>query len=344
MLDIALQHVLLNMPPETSHRLTLRLLEQTPAGALRLMSRAAGCPVPGATEAWQGLGLSFANRLGLAAGLDKDGRCISAWFALGFGFVEIGTVTPKPQPGNPEPRLFRLPAASALINRMGFNNEGAQALANRLGVYRARGGDGVVGVNIGKNKDTPIEQSADDYVKALRIVHSDASYITVNISSPNTPGLRTLQAGDAMRALLEPVFACREQIGGKPLPILVKVAPDLDEQERSDVAATLQDVGADGVIATNTTLERSAVRGLTHAEEAGGLSGAPLTDRARVCVAQLRAELPKEFPIVGVGGVMRGHDAAALLEQGADLVQVYTGFIYRGVRLLREARRALASV
>jgi len=291
-------------------------------------------------------GLRFPNRIGLAAGLDKNGRCIDGFGAMGFGFVEVGTVTPKAQPGNPKPRMFRLPQADALINRLGFNNDGLDAFVANVRRARFRRDGGVLGLNIGKNAATPIERAVDDYLIGLAGVYPHADYVTVNISSPNTKNLRELQSDAALDALLSALQARRAELAdqhGRVVPMFVKIAPDLDETQVGLIAATLKRNRIDGVIATNTTVARDAVKGLPHAEEAGGLSGRPVFEASNRVIAQLRAALGKACPIIGVGGVMSGADALAKREAGADLVQVYTGFIYRGPPLVTEAARALAT-
>lgn len=289
-------------------------------------------------------GLRFPNRVGLAAGLDKNGRCIDGLGAMGFGFIEVGTVTPKAQQGNPKPRIFRLPEANALINRLGFNNEGLDAfLANvRRAHFRERGG--ILGLNIGKNAATPIERAVDDYLIGLEGVYPHADYVTVNISSPNTQNLRSLQSDEALDALLGALQQRRQQLlarHGRSVPMFVKIAPDLDGAQVGVIAATLQRHAIDGVIATNTTLARDAVQGLPHASEVGGLSGAPVAEASKRVIRALRAALGPEYPIIGVGGVLSGADAQALRAAGADLVQIYTGLIYRGPELVTEVARAL---
>jgi dihydroorotate dehydrogenase len=331
---------LFGLDPEAAHDLTLgsiAKLQNSPAMCLWQQARVDD-PVTVA-------GLRFPNRVGLAAGLDKNGRCIDGLGAMGFGFIEVGTVTPLGQPGNPKPRMFRLPARDALINRLGFNNEGLQSfIANvqRARSFRAAGG--LLGLNIGKNAATPIERAVDDYLLGLDGVYAHADYVTVNISSPNTKNLRALQSDEALDALLSALQARREQLAqqhGRRVPMFVKIAPDLDEAQVGVIAATLQKNGIDGVIATNTTLSREAVQGLPHAEEAGGLSGAPVLAASNRVIAQLRAALGAGYPIIGVGGVMSGADARSKLQAGADLVQIYTGLIYRGPELVREAALAL---
>jgi dihydroorotate dehydrogenase len=332
--------LLFGMDAERAHELTLdslARLQNTPAQCLWSGARVDD-PVAIA-------GLRFPNRVGLAAGLDKNGRCIDGLGAMGFGFIEVGTVTPKAQPGNPRPRMFRLPQAEALINRLGFNNEGLEAfLANvrRAHSFRARGG--IVGLNIGKNAATPIEQAVDDYLIGLDGVAPHADYVTVNISSPNTKNLRALQSDEALDALLSALVARRDALAkalGRRVPMFLKIAPDLDDAQIALIAATLQRHGMDGVIATNTTIARDAVQGLPHAEEAGGLSGRPVLQASNRVICALRGALGRGFPIIGVGGVMSGADARSKIEAGADLVQVYTGLIYRGPELVTEVARAL---
>jgi dihydroorotate dehydrogenase len=333
---------LFGLDPEAAHDLTLDAiarLQNTPLQCLWAQARVAD-PVTVA-------GLKFPNRLGLAAGLDKNGRCIDGLGAMGFGFIEVGTVTPLAQPGNPKPRMFRLPAAQALINRLGFNNGGLDAFVahvQRARSFRAAGG--IVGLNIGKNAATPIERAVDDYLTALEGVYPHADYVTVNISSPNTQNLRALQSDEALDALLQALQSRRLQLAqrhGRAVPMFVKIAPDLDEAQVGVIAATLLQNGIDGVIATNTTLARDAVQGQAHAEEAGGLSGRPVFEASNRVIRQLRAALGPGVPIIGVGGVMSGADARAKREAGADLVQIYTGLIYRGPALVSEAARALAA-
>ncbi len=332
---------LFGLDPERAHELTLEsiaALQNTPLQCLWQQPRVAD-PVTVA-------GLRFPNRIGLAAGLDKNGRCIDGLGAMGFGFIEVGTVTPKGQPGNPKPRMFRLPAKDALINRLGFNNEGlASFLANvqRARSFRAAGG--ILGLNIGKNAATAIEDAASDYLTCLDGVYPHADYVTVNISSPNTKNLRALQSDEALDALLGALQQRRQQLArqhGRQVPMFVKIAPDLDEAQVGVIAATLRHNGIDGVIATNTTIARDAVAGLPHADEAGGLSGRPVFDASNRVIAQLRAALGSGYPIIGVGGVLSGRDAQAKIAAGADLVQVYTGLIYKGPQLVADCARALA--
>lgn len=331
---------LFGLDPEAAHDLTmasLARLQNTPAMCLWRQPRVAD-PITVA-------GLRFPNRVGLAAGLDKNGQAIDGLGAMGFGFIEVGTVTPLAQPGNPKPRMFRITEKQALINRLGFNNQGLAAfLANVQRARSFRDEGGLLGLNIGKNAATPIERAVDDYLLGLDGVYAHADYITVNISSPNTQNLRALQSDAALDALLSALQARREQLAqqhGKRVPMFVKIAPDLDETQVGVIAATLQKNGIDGVIATNTTIARDAVQGLPHASEAGGLSGGPVLQASNRVIAQLRAALGPGYPIIGVGGVMSGADARSKREAGADLVQIYTGLIYRGPELVKEAALAL---
>lgn len=288
------------------------------------------------------LGLTFPNPVGLAAGLDKNGAHIDALLALGFGFVEVGTVTPLPQPGNPRPRMFRLPQHEAVINRMGFNNEGVDALVQN--VERAKRKAGLLGINIGKNKDTPNEDAAADYLLCLRRVYAVADYVTVNISSPNTAGLRELQEEQALRRLVGTLRDEQEKLAGqhgKRVPVLVKIAPDLSDNDIDAAGRVLGDLQVDGVVATNTTISREGVEESRRALEAGGLSGAPLMSRATTVLRMLRTRLPDNIPLVGVGGILHGADAATKQAAGASLVQLYTGLIYRGPALISECVDAL---
>jgi dihydroorotate dehydrogenase len=296
-------------------------------------------PEPLPTKA---LGLVFPNPVGLAAGLDKNGAHVDALLALGFGFVEVGTVTPKPQPGNPKPRMFRLPQHRAIINRLGFNNDGVDALVRN--VERARRKNGLLGINIGRNKDTPNESAQDDYLYCLERVYPLADYITVNISSPNTAGLRELQEEQALRRLVSTLREAQERLGaqhGKRVPMLVKVAPDLSDDDIDAAARVLGDLGVDGVIATNTTVSRIAVQDVALAHETGGLSGAPLMDKSTAVLRMLRTRLPEAIPLIGVGGILSGADAAKKMAAGASLVQCYTGLIYRGPALVGECVEAM---
>ncbi len=282
------------------------------------------------------LGLDFPNRIGLAAGFDKDAKQIDSLGRLGFGFIEVGTVTPRPQAGNPQPNLFRLVEDEALINRLGFNNEGAAAVARRLERRRYRG---ICGVNIGKNVDTPLEDSVRDYTSCLRAVYGVADYVTINISSPNTPGLRGLQAPDALRPLLSELAGLREQlqpVHGKRVPLLVKLSPDLSDEEVADAARQIVELRVDGIVATNTTTSRPATLRSPHAKEAGGLSGRPLHPRSVALLRILRTVLGRDFPIIGVGGIVSPLLGRETRAAGADLLQLYTGLIYRGPALVRE--------
>lgn len=332
---------LFGLDPEQAHDLTLAALarvQHTPL-VCAIAQQRVDDPVTIA-------GLKFPNRIGLAAGLDKNGRCIDAFGAMGFGFVEVGTVTPKAQPGNPKPRMFRLPQAEALINRLGFNNGGLEAFVANVRRARFRRDGGILGLNIGKNAATPIERAVDDYLLCLDGVYPHADYVTVNISSPNTKNLRELQSDAALDALLGALQERRTALAqqhGRSVPMFVKIAPDLDDAQVGVIAATLQKNRIDGVIATNTTIARDAVKDLPHGNETGGLSGRPVFEASNRVVTLLRTALGKAYPVIGVGGVMSGADAAKKREAGADLVQVYTGFIYRGPPLVTEAARALAA-
>ncbi len=336
---------LFGLDPETAHELTMASLARTQGTPLSLayLSSRVSDPIELA-------GLKFPNRVGLAAGLDKNARCIDGLAAMGFGFVEVGTVTPKAQPGNPKPRMFRLPEANALINRLGFNNEGLDAfLANvQRSSVRKQSTQGksslLLGLNIGKNAATPIENAVDDYLICLDGVYPHADYVTVNISSPNTKNLRALQSDEALDALLGRIAERRETLAaqhGKRVPIFVKIAPDLDEAQVDVIAATLKRHAMDGVVATNTTLSRDAVKGMRHAEEAGGLSGAPVLEASNRVIGQLRTTLGKGFPIIGVGGILSGADAVSKIKAGADVVQIYTGLIYKGPELVTSAAIAI---
>jgi len=332
---------LFGLDPEHAHEITLGALarlQNTPMQCTWAQRRVDD-PVTIA-------GLRFPNRIGLAAGLDKNGRCIDGLAAMGFGFIEVGTVTPKGQPGNPKPRMFRLPEANALINRLGFNNDGLDAFVANVKRAQFRQNGGILGLNIGKNAATPIERAVDDYLLCLDGVYPHADYVTVNISSPNTRNLRALQSDDALDALLAAVQERKTALArqhGRSVPIFVKIAPDLDDAQVGVIAATLQRHRIDGVIATNTTIARDAVKTLRHGDEAGGLSGAPVFDASNRVIAQLRAALGPAYPIIGVGGVLSAADAQAKIAAGADLVQIYTGFIYKGPALISDAARALAT-
>ena len=331
---------LFGLDPEHAHELTL-------ASLARLQNTPLQCAwaQPRVRDPVEIAGLTFPNRVGLAAGLDKNGRCIDGLAAMGFGFIEVGTVTPQAQAGNPRPRMFRLPEAQALINRLGFNNDGLAAFIANVKRARFRGQGGILGLNIGKNSVTPIERAVDDYLLCLDGVYAHADYVTVNISSPNTQNLRALQSDAALDALLGALQERKTglaQTHGRSVPIFVKIAPDLDAAQVDAIAATLQRHRIDGVIATNTTIARDGVAGLHHADEAGGLSGAPVFEASNRVIAQLRAALGPAYPIIGVGGVMSAADAQAKVAAGANLVQIYTGFIYRGPALILAAARALA--
>jgi len=333
-----LRNLLFCLPAETSHSVTLPLLDAAHAiGAAGLLAK------PPAAAQVEVMGLRFPNPVGLAAGLDKNADHIDALAALGFGFIEVGTLTPRPQPGNPKPRLFRLTAERAIINRMGFNNKGIDHAIASIQRSRFRG---ILGVNIGKNFDTPVENAVDDYLIGMRKAYEVASYLVINLSSPNTPGLRTLQFGDELQRLLQRLKQEQETLGakhGRHVPFAIKVAPDLASEEIASIAEALLQHDVECLIATNTTLDRQAVQGSVHREESGGLSGAPLTLRSTEVIRQFAAALDRRIPIIGVGGIMNGADAAAKIEAGASLVQIYSGFIYRGPELISEAVDAVRS-
>ena len=322
---------------ERAHGLGLASLEAAYRCGLSPLVATPPRPLP--TKA---LGLTFPNPVGLAAGLDKNGAHVDALLSLGFGFVEVGTVTPLPQPGNPRPRMFRLPQQQAVINRLGFNNLGVDVLVRN--VERAKRRNGLLGINIGKNKDTPNEDAVADYMVCLRRVYPLADYVTVNISSPNTAGLRELQEEQALRKLVGTLRDEQEKLAarhGKRVPLLVKIAPDLSENDIDAAARVLGDLAVDGVIATNTTISREGVEGARHAQQAGGLSGAPLMGQATTVLRMLRTRLPDTIPLVGVGGILHGADAATKQAAGALLVQTYTGVVYRGPALIAECVDAL---
>ena len=326
---------LFKLDPEVAHDLTLKSLSMLGPGAALLGAGA------DAGEAKRVMGIDFPNPVGLAAGLDKNGDYIDALGALGFGFLEIGTVTPRPQPGNPKPRMFRLPEHEAIINRLGFNNGGVERLV--ANVERASF-DGVLGINIGRNFDTPNERAADDYLACLEAVYDRATYVTVNISSPNTKNLRDLQSSEKLDELLGAVMAKRASLAGryaKVKPLLVKVAPDLEDDQVEAIASIALKHAVDGLIATNTTIAREAVAGHRHALQAGGLSGRPLFGPSTQVLRRLATALGGRIPLVGVGGILSGADAKAKIDAGASLVQLYTGFIYRGPQLIADARRSL---
>ena len=321
---------LFRLDAEKAHIVTVKLMNM--AHRLGMLSSVANGPCAPRTV----MGLSFPNMLGLGAGMDKSASAVDAWGALGFGFVEVGTLTPRPQPGNPKPRLFRLPEHEALINRMGFNNPGIHAAVAKLKRRRTRA---IVGVNISKNFDTPNEKAVDDYLACLQAAYATADYIAVNISSPNTKGLRDLQAEEAMRHLLSALK--KEQVllekkHGKNTPLLVKIAPDLNDMQVEALARVFNELGVDGVIATNTTIRRESVAEHRHAAEAGGLSGAPVREPSNLILQAFRMLLGEQIPLIGVGGIVKGADATEKLKLGASLVQIYSGLVYRGPALVRE--------
>ncbi len=324
------------LDPELTHELTLSALENAArSGALGLL---AGPPVDDPVRV---MGLQFRNRVGLAAGLDKNGAHIDSFERMGFGFIEVGTVTPKAQPGNPKPRMFRVPKAKALINRLGFNNLGLEQFLSNVKRSHFRG---VLGLNIGKNADTPIDRAVDDYLTGLSGVYPHASYVTINVSSPNTRNLRELQQANELSKMLSALKLRQETLAREHrryVPMALKIAPDLESSQIEDIARLLVSCGLDAVIATNTTISREAVNGLPHAGEAGGLSGAPVFEASNAVIRQLRSMLPAKFPIVGVGGIMSPADALAKIDCGADLVQIYTGLIYAGPALVGDCARAL---
>ncbi len=328
------------MDAETAHEVTLKSLQRAyECGATRSLLHAA----PLAPTNLMGMRLS--NPVGLAAGLDKNGAYVDALGNLGFGFIEVGTVTPRAQPGNPKPRMFRLPRAEALINRLGFNNQGLEAFIANVTRSKWRANGGILGLNIGKNADTPIERAADDYLAGLSGVYPHADYVTVNISSPNTKNLRALQSSDELGGLLSQLQERRKQLAdthGRQVPLAVKIAPDLTTEQVDAIADTLPRFGVDGVIATNTTLSREAVAGLPHAQETGGLSGPPVHELSLAVIARLRERLGKDYTIIGVGGIVSGRQAREKVAAGANAVQLYTGLIYKGPALVRECVDAIA--
>jgi dihydroorotate dehydrogenase len=330
---------LFKMDPEAAHDLTLNQLAQTQNTFLDRAYRQ-----PWIADPIQLAGLNFPNRVGMAAGLDKNARCIDGLGAMGFGFVEVGTVTPLAQPGNEKPRMFRLPEAKALINRLGFNNQGLDAFVSNVKKSRFRSQGRLLGLNIGKNAATPIERATDDYLIGLSGVYEHADYVTVNISSPNTKNLRSLQTDEALDQLLsalnERKLALADQ-HQKRVPVFLKIAPDLDDDQIAVIAASLLKHQMDGVIATNTTLSRDAVKGMQHGDEAGGLSGAPVLAGSNRVIRLLRQHLGAQFPIIGVGGILSAYDAVSKIEAGADVVQIYTGLIYKGPDLVHEVAKAL---
>ena len=325
--------LLFSFAPERAHELTLSLLKSSHKMGL-MRQNVAAKPVTC-------MGIEFPNPVGLAAGLDKNGAYIDALASQGFGFIEIGTITPRPQAGNPHPRLFRLPQAKAIINRMGFNNDGVDQLVENVKVAKFKG---ILGINIGKNADTPVEKAVDDYLICLEKVYNYASYITVNISSPNTKNLRSLQSGDALTELLEILKNRQLELAQEYqhyVPLVLKVAPDLDNSDIAFIAKQLLRFKIDGLIVTNTTLSREGVEGLEHAEEAGGLSGAPVFEKSTACLAAFAAVLKGQIPLIGVGGILSGADAAAKKQAGASLVQIYSGLIYTGPKLVKDCVDAL---
>ncbi|WP_216934297.1 MULTISPECIES: quinone-dependent dihydroorotate dehydrogenase [unclassified Acinetobacter] len=325
--------LLFSLAPERAHELTLSLLKSSHKMGL-MRQNVAAKPVTC-------MGIEFPNPVGLAAGLDKNGAYIDALASQGFGFIEIGTITPRPQAGNPHPRLFRLPQAKAIINRMGFNNDGVDQLVENVKAAKFKG---ILGINIGKNADTPVEKAADDYLICLEKVYNYASYITVNISSPNTKNLRSLQSGDALTELLETLKNRQLELAQEYqhyVPLVLKVAPDLSNSDIAFIAKQLLQFKIDGLIVTNTTLSREGVEGLAHAEEAGGLSGAPVFEKSTACLAAFAAVLKGQIPLIGVGGILSGADAVAKKQAGASLVQVYSGLIYTGPKLVKDCVDAL---
>lgn len=330
--------LLFSLSAENAHDVALEMIA---AGQRLGIARLVAPKVPSRPR--QVMGLTFDNPVGLAAGMDKDAGCIDGMGALGFGHVELGTVTPRAQPGNPKPRSFRIPERQGLVNRMGFNNKGVDHLVENVRKCHYKG---VIGINIGKNFDTPVENANSDYQIGLRKVYAHAGYVAINLSSPNTPGLRELQYGEALKSLLEMLKQEQAELTGRygrKVPIAIKIAPDMTESEVAEIARELVAFDLDGVIATNTTLSREAVLGLPHAQERGGLSGAPLSDRSTEIIQLLSSELSGKLPIIGVGGVMDARTAADKIKAGASLVQLYSGFIYKGPALIREAAEAVYS-
>ena len=324
---------LFSLAPERAHELTLSLLKST--HKMGLMRQA----VP--EKPITCMGIEFPNPVGLAAGLDKNGAYIDALADLGFGFIEIGTITPRPQSGNPHPRLFRLPQAKAIINRMGFNNDGVDKLIENVKASKFKG---ILGINIGKNADTPVENAVDDYLICLEKVYNYASYITVNISSPNTKNLRSLQSGDALTELLKTLKHRQLQLADEfqhYVPLVLKVAPDLEQEDIHFIANQLVKFKIDGLIVTNTTLSREGVEDLPYGNESGGLSGAPVFAKSTQCLAEFSKVLNGQIPLIGVGGILSGQDAVAKRDVGASLVQVYSGLIYTGPKLVKDCINAL---
>ncbi|WOE31715.1 MULTISPECIES: quinone-dependent dihydroorotate dehydrogenase [unclassified Acinetobacter] len=333
MLYSLVRPLLFSLAPERAHELTLSLLQSTHKFGLMRQN------VP--KKPVMCMGIEFPNAVGLAAGLDKNGAHIDALASLGFGFIEIGTITPRPQSGNPQPRLFRLPKAKAIINRMGFNNEGVDQLVANVKAAKFKG---VLGINIGKNADTPVENAVDDYLICLEKVYQYASYVTVNISSPNTKNLRSLQSGDALTVLLKTLKQRQLELADEfhhYVPLVLKVAPDLEQEDIDFIAAQLLEFKIDGLIVTNTTLSREGVENLPYANEAGGLSGAPVFTKSTQCLAAFAQVLNGEIPLIGVGGILSAQDAVAKCEAGASLVQIYSGLIYAGPELVKDCVHAL---
>ena len=334
-----IRDLLFKLDAETSHEFSLDLI-----GAAERLQLINLCLPTIAANPVEVMGITFPNPVGLAAGLDKNGDYFNALGAMGFGFVEIGTITPKPQAGNPKPRLFRIPEAQAIINRMGFNNKGVDHLVAQVKRRRFKG---VLGINIGKNATTPVENAADDYVMCMQKTYAHADYITVNVSSPNTQGLRDLQFGDSLNRLLETIKNEQRKLQaehGRYVPVAVKIAPDMDSDAVAQVAQSLLAQGIDGVIATNTTIGREGVEDYKTSVETGGLSGLPVRDKSTRVIRALYAELGEKLPIIGVGGITDGASAAEKIKAGAKLVQIYSGFIYRGPALIRESAEAIAAL
>ena len=328
--------LLFAVDPERAHRIVLTALDAAAKAGLAQLAtpRLSAAPVAA-------MGLAFPNRVGLAAGLDKNGAHLAGLATLGFGFLEAGTVTPRAQPGNPPPRMFRIPAAQALVNRLGFNNDGVERFVANVD---SSGYQGILGINIGRNFDTPNERAADDYVACLRAVHARASYVTINISSPNTEGLRDLHKEETLKRFVGTLRDAQEKLAGKHgarKPMLLKIAPDLAEAELDGVADVLLASGIDGLICTNTTIDRAPVAGLRHADESGGLSGKPLFEKSTAVLHGMAKRLGGRIPLVGVGGIVAGDDAAAKIDAGASLVQFYTGMVYRGPALIGECVEAI---
>ncbi len=328
--------ILFSLDAEVAHDFTLNTLKMAEKSGLLVLHTK-----PQVCQPRKVMGLTFPNAVGLAAGLDKNGAVIDGMAAFGFGFVEVGTVTPRPQPGNPKPRLFRVVEAQGIINRFGFNNLGVDNLIANVKIAKYRG---ILGINIGKNFDTPIEHAVDDYLICLRKVYAHASYITVNISSPNTKNLRALQEKEALAQLLASLKFEQEKLSqqhGRYVPIALKIAPDLNTQQLNEIADLLLEHKIDAVIATNTTLSREQVQGLKNVEEAGGLSGAPVKVKSTQVIQLLSQRLQGALPIIGVGGILSGADAVEKIAAGADLVQIYSGLIYKGPQLIRDVCKAL---